>query len=78
MWSLRFTANDLINGGYALYLMTRRGTFRLVVAQGSWGYFSLAVFMGIAWQCAWSSMDGRQSAGGAYGAYTAYPMFLGA
>ena len=31
MWAPLFTANYLINGGYALYLMLRRGTLRLLV-----------------------------------------------
>ena len=78
MWAPLFTANYLINGGYALYLMVRRGTLRLIVAQGSWGYFLQAVFMGLAWPMCLVVYGMGVSRLGTYGAYTAYPMFLGA
>ena len=78
MWAPLFTANYLINGGYALYLMIRRGTLRLVVTQGSWGYFLQALFMGIAWPMCLVVYGMGVNRLGTYGAYTAYPMFLGA
>jgi L-rhamnose-H+ transport protein len=78
MWAPLFTANYLINGGYALYLMVRRGTLRLVVTQGSGGYFLQALFMGIAWPMCLVVYGMGVGRLGTYGAYTAYPMFLGA
>jgi L-rhamnose-H+ transport protein len=78
MWAPLFTANYLINAGYALYLMVRRGTLRLIVTQGSWGYFAQAVLMGIAWPMCLVVYGMGVNRMGAYGAYTAYPMFLGA
>ena len=78
MWAPLFTANYLINGGYALYLMLRRGTLRLLVRQGSPGYFLQALFMGIAWPMCLIVYGMGVSRLGSYGAYTAYPMFLGA
>jgi L-rhamnose-H+ transport protein len=78
MWAPLFTANYLINGGYALYLMIRRGTLRLIVTQGSVGYFLQALFMGIAWPMCLVVYGMGVGRLGTYGAYTAYPMFLGA
>jgi len=78
MWAPLFTANYLINGGYALYLMVRRGTLRLIVTQGSYGYFLQALFMGIAWPMCLVVYGMGVNRLGTYGAYTAYPMFLGA
>jgi L-rhamnose-H+ transport protein len=78
MWAPLFTANFLINGGYALYLMIRRRTFHLMVSHGSGGYFLQAVFMGIAWPMCLVVYGMGVNRLGSYGAYTAYPMFLGA
>ncbi len=78
MWAPLFTANYLVNGGYALYLMIGRGTLRLVVTQGSWGYFLQALFMGIAWPMCLVVYGMGVNRQGTYGAYTAYPMFLAA
>jgi L-rhamnose-H+ transport protein len=78
MWAPLFTANYLINGGYALLLMLRRGTLRRIVTQGSWGYFLQALFMGIAWPMCLVVYGMGINRLGTYGAFTAYPMFLGA
>ena len=48
MWAPLFTANYVINGGDALYLMARRGTLRLVVLTRAFGLLLQALFMGIA------------------------------
>ena len=88
MWAPLFTANFLINGGYGLYLMFRRGTLRLIVTQGSWGYFLQALFMGIAWPMCLvvygmglnriEDYDRALHRLESYGPYIGYPMFLGA
>ncbi len=78
MWAPLFTANYLINGGYALWLMFRRGTLRRIADEGSWGYWLQAVFMGVAWPMCLVVYGMGVNRLGTYGAYTAYPMFLGA
>jgi L-rhamnose-H+ transport protein len=78
MWAPLFTANYLVNGGYALYLMFRRGTLRLLIREGSWGYWLQAVFMGIAWPMCLVVYGMGINRLGTYGAFVAYPMFLGA
>jgi L-rhamnose-H+ transport protein len=78
MWAPLFTANYLVNGGYALYLMIRRNTLSLLIREGSWGYLLQAVFMGIAWPMCLVVYGMGINRMGTYGAYTAYPMFLGA
>ena len=78
MWAPLFTANYLVNGGYALYLMIRRNTFSLLVREGSWSYWLQAVFMGIAWPMCLVVYGMGINRLGDYGAYVAYPMFLGA
>ncbi len=78
MWAPLFTANYLINGGYAFYLMVRRKTLPLLRTEGSPGYWLQALFMGLAWPMCLVVYGMGVNRLGAYGAYTAYPMFLGA
>ena len=49
MWAPLFTANFMVNGGYALWLMLRRKTLHLVIQEGSVGYWLQSLFMGLAW-----------------------------
>jgi len=78
MWAPLFTANYLVNGGYFFYLMFRRRTLPLLRTEGSPGYWLQALFMGIAWPMCLVVYGMGINRLGAYGAYTAYPMFLGA
>lgn len=78
MWAPLFTANYLVNAGYAIFLMFRRRTWPLLLHAGSYGYWMQAVFMGIAWPMCLVVYGMGINRLGAYGAYTAYPVFLGA
>ena len=78
MWAPLFTANYLVNGGYALYLMVRRKTLPRLRTEGTPGYWLQALFMGLAWPMCLVVYGMGVSRLGRYGAYTAYPMFLGA
>ena len=78
MWAALFTANYLVNGGYAFWLMSRRKTLYLLFQKGSSGYWLQALFMGVAGPMSLVVYGMGVNRMGTYGAYTAYPMFLGA
>ncbi len=77
MWAPLFTANYLINGGYGLYLMVHRKTLPMLLARGTATYWLQALFMGLAWPMCLVVYGIGINHLGDYGAYTAYPMFLG-
>jgi len=78
MWAPLFTANYLVNGAYAAYLMWSRKTYPLLASKGSAGYWLQALFMGLAWPMCLVVYGMGVNRLGTYGAFTAYPMFLGA
>lgn len=77
MWAPLFTANYIVNGGYALYLMKRQRTFRTLVQNSSITYWLMALFMGTAWAMSLVFYGIGIDKMGPYGAYTGYPIFLG-
>jgi L-rhamnose-H+ transport protein len=77
MWAPLFTANYIVNGGYAIYLMKRRRTFRTLVQNSSIKYWLMALFMGTAWAMCLVFYGIGIDKMGPYGAYTGYPIFLG-
>ena len=76
IWALVFTSNYLINAGYAVYLMLKNRTFKLIVSQGSAVYWMWVLFMGIAWPLGIVLYGMGADRMGVYGAYVAFPMML--
>ncbi len=76
VWALVFTGNYLVNFIYALIIMTRRGTLRTIIANGSPAYWAAALFMGLAWPGGIIIYGIGASAMGEYGAYAGFPMMI--
>lgn len=76
VWALVFTGNYFVNAVYALIMMTKRGTLKTIVANGSLSYWAAALFMGLAWPGGIIIYGIGASAMGAYGAYAGFPMMI--
>jgi L-rhamnose-H+ transport protein len=76
IWALVFTGNYAVNAIYAIFLMLKNRTAGLIVSEGSWGYWSGALFLGIAWPLGVILYGIGANRMGEYGKFVAFPMLL--
>jgi L-rhamnose-H+ transport protein len=76
IWALIFTGNYLVNAAYACFLMWKNRTAKLIVSQGSAGYWIGVFYLGIAWPLGVILYGIGADRMGKYGAFIAFPMLL--
>ncbi|MBN2210808.1 MAG: hypothetical protein JW709_05365 [Sedimentisphaerales bacterium] len=76
MWALVFTGNYLVNFIYALILMIKNKTTKLIFTHGKPMYWFWALFMGITWPIGITLMGIASGKLGDFGKYAAFPMML--
>jgi L-rhamnose-H+ transport protein len=76
IWALVFTGNFSTGALYCIYLMAKNRTARLLISEGSAGYWFGALFLGLALPLGIVLYGVGANQMGTYGAYIAFPMML--